>query len=322
MLAYFVRRFLIILPKLLLILILIFAGMELMPGDAFSRTIDPAVYENMTEQQIKAMKESMGIDQPAPIRFIEWIGGMLRGDFGTSLVTGKPVTDSLRERFPATLELAAAALIISTVLGLLAGFVSSIHKNTLVDYSNSFFGLIGISVPTYFFCMMFIIVFAIQMRWFPSGGRMAYGVEGLARLKFLVLPATVLSIEYAAGLMRLTRNTMLDVMNKDYIKTARAKGQEEGKVFLGHVFRNGCAPVVMTLIYRLGLLIGGTAIIEMIFSWPGIGTLILTAISSKDAPVAMAILTLTSAFTLFATFLVDIALALIDPRVRYGKEGQ
>lgn len=321
MFQYFIKRLLALLPKLLAIVIIVFFAMELMPGNAVTRTLGVEAMEMMTPEQIQMQIEAKGLDKPAYIRFFYWFADLCRGDLGYSLSGGAPVASLLKQRLPATMILALCGLLLSTVFGILFGVIASVKKNTPIDYGMTVAGLVGISIPQFFFCLLFMLVFAINLKWLPVGGRVSIeDTSVFGYIKHLILPATCLAINHIAAMQRYTRNSMLDVMGKDYIKTARAKGLKEHVVYMKHCFRNGCAPVVTLLIGRLGILVSGTTIIESVFNYPGMGTLFLSALNTKDTPVAMVILMLTSMAVLVTTFLADIALAALDPRIRFGKE--
>lgn len=321
MFQYFIKRLLALLPKLLAIVIVVFFAMELMPGNAVTRSISPEEMDALTEEQLQILIEAKGLDKPAYIRFFYWLGDLCRGDLGYSLSGGAPVATLLGQRLPATMILALCGLILSTIFGILFGVIASIKKNTPIDYGLTVAGLVGASIPQFFFCLLFLLVFAINLRWLPVGGRISIDDTSIfGYIKHLILPATCLAMGHIPSLMRYTRSSMLDVMGKDYIKTARAKGLKEYVVYMKHCFRNGCAPVVVILIGRLGMLVSGTTIIENIFNYPGMGTLFLSSLNAKDTPVAMIILMMTSMAVLITTFLADMALAALDPRIRFGKE--
>lgn len=321
MLQYFMKRLLVLLPKLLLITLVIFFAMELMPGDVVSRSLDPEQIAGLTAEQLEILREAKGLNDPAIVRYFRWLVGLFQGDFGYSLNSGTPVRVLLAQRLPATLSLAALGLVFSTILGIGFGFVAAIKKNTPLDYSCTAAGILGISIPEFFFGMLFIMVFSITLKWLPASGRVSVDDTSIwGYLKHLIMPSFCLGIALIATLMRYTRSSMLDVMGKDYIKTARAKGLRESVVYTRHCFRNGCAPVMLLLVGRLGMLISGTTIIENVFSYPGMGNLFLGTLTTKDTPVCMTILLLTSSAVLITTFLSDIVLAFLDPRVRFGKE--
>ncbi|WP_317890250.1 ABC transporter permease [Paenibacillus sabuli] len=317
MFKYFTFRFLSIIPMLLLVIVIIFAGLQLTPGDPLAYMIPPEQLGS-ADFDIEAYKKAMGLDAPVYIQFFQWFGDLLQGELGFSLVDGSAISKMLANRLPATLELAFAALAVSSVLGILLGLVSSIRQNSAVDYGNTALGVLGISVPEFFVGIIAIQVFAITLGWLPVSGRIGYGdVTFFDRIDYLVMPALVLGFSLTAALMRYTRGTMLDVLGKDYVKTARSKGLPEWKVITKHAFRNALMPVVLLLVFRLPLLIGGTVIIESVFGWPGMGGMLLDAVSAKDYPVVMICTMLVAFMVLLASFLVDLLTALLDPRVRF-----
>ena len=321
MLKYFVKRFLSIIPKALIISVVIFLGMQMIPVDPLTVSMDPNELAGMTEAQLDQMREEKGLNDPIPVQYVRWLGNLVQGDFGYSLQTGASINSLVASRFPATLELALISVVVGSLLAILMGCISALFRNTPVDYANTALGMLGSSVPDFFFAMGFVLIFAIKLAWFPTSGRMAVGHEGFfERIPYMVLPVISMMIGMVPYLMRLTRNSMLDVMNKDYVKTARAKGLSEPGIFIKHVFRNGCTPVVICLIGRLNMLVAGSMVIETIFSYPGMGMLMVTAITANDMSTAMICLLICSLIVLLTTFLSDVATALLDPRVRFGKE--
>lgn len=322
MLKYFIKRFLSIIPKILVISVLIFIGMQLIPVDPLTISMDPNQLAGMSEAQLEQMREEKGLNDPLPVQYFRWLGGLLQGDFGYSLQSGAPIKDLIVSRFPATLELALSAVVIGSALAILMGCISALFKNTLLDYTNTVLGLIGSSVPDFFFAMGFILIFSIKLGWLPTGGRMAVGKEAFFdRIEYMILPVLCMALAMIPYLMRLTRNSMLDVMNKDYVKTARAKGLSEPAIFVKHVFRNGCTPVIICLIGRLNMLVAGSMVIETVFSYPGMGMLMVSSITANDMSTAMICLFVCALIVLLTTFLSDVVTALLDPRVRFGKEG-
>jgi len=322
MIQYIIKKLLAMLPKLIIVSILVFVGFELIPGDALSRSIEPEVYAQLSEEQKEVLRENMGLNDPAPLRYFAWISNVAKGDLGYSVTNRAPVSEMLKVRLPATIKLAAISLVISTLFGLILGFLAARYQNKWPDYALTTVSLVGISVPTFFFGMIFILVFAIQNAWLPSGGQAGPSdVTFWEKFRYVILPAISLAMVETGSLVRFTRNSMLDVMNKDYIKTGRAKGITELSVYIKHCFRNGCAPVVILLINRIPTLVAGTVTIETVYNYNGIGHLMLTSIQTADAQVAMSILLFCTVAVLIASFLCDVAVALLDPRICLTKEG-
>jgi len=322
MLKYFITRLAAVIPKLLVISLLIFLGLEVLPGDPVIRSISPETYEQMTPAQVETLREALGINDNMAVRYIKWFGRILRGDFGYSISSRSNIGFMLAARLPATLELAAGGLIIATVFGLILGFISAVKQNTPIDYALTAFSMAGVSIPEFFLGMGAILIFAIKLKWFPTGGRLTYGKEALFdRLEFLVLPAVCLGIVLIATLMRFTRNSMLDVLGKDYVKTARSKGLSEIEVNISHGFRNAIIPILVILIFRLPMLVSGTVVIETVFNYPGMGSLMISAVTGADMPVVMIGTMIISGAILISSFLLDILIATLDPRIRYEKRG-
>ena len=268
-------------------------------------------------QKLAEMRELYGLNDPFFLRYLKWLWQLLQGNFGYSITNGVAIKDLLAQLFPATLELSLAALFISTILGSVLGILSALKKGSLGDNLLTVAGMIGVSIPQFFFGMVCIVVFALNLGWLPIGGRTAPGMTGaFAHLKFLILPASVLGISLTAGVMRYARSSMLDTMNKDYIKTARAKGLPEWRVNLVHGFRVSLTPVVVLIGFRLPTLIGGSVVIETIFQWPGIGNAFKTAVTGQNYPLVMMIALFSVLAVLMASFLVDILTAILDPRVK------
>lgn len=316
MLKYFSFRLLSIFPMLLLLTVIIFIGLQLTPGDPLTYMLPPEMLKT-PGPNLEAYRRAMGLDAPFYIQYVRWFVELSKGNLGYSLIDGTSIVKMLAHRLPATFELAFAALIISSVLGIFLGVVAAVKQNSAADYGSTVFGVFGISIPEFFVGIISIQVFAIWLGWLPVGGRMQYGdVTFFDRIEHMIMPATVLGFALTAGLLRYSRGTMLDVLGKEYVKTARSKGLPEWKVITKHAFRNAMIPVLLVLVFRLPMLIGGTVIIESVFGWPGMGKLILDSISSKDYPVVLVSAMLVSFMVLFASFLIDLLTAMLDPRVR------
>ncbi len=316
-LQYVLKKLLLMIPMVLVITFLIYWGLDLTPGDPISYMFSPDQLANIDPQKLAEMRELYGLNDPFFLRYLKWLWQLLQGNFGYSITNGVAIKDLLAQLFPATLELSLAALFISTILGSVLGILSALKKGSLGDNLLTVAGMIGVSIPQFFFGMVCIVVFALNLGWLPIGGRTAPGMTGaFAHLKFLILPASVLGSSLTAGVMRYARSSMLDTMNKDYIKTARAKGLPEWRVNLVHGFRVSLTPVVVLIGFRLPTLIGGSVVIETIFQWPGIGNAFKTAVTGQNYPLVMMIALFSVLAVLMASFLVDILTAILDPRVK------
>ncbi len=317
MLKYIGKKILILIPKLLIISMIVFLGLQFLPGDPITRTVSPEAYQYMTEAQLEALRENLGLNDPLPIQYLHWLGRFLQGDFGYSQASGSNISKMLATRLPYTMELAFWAVAIADIIGIIFGFIAAVRKNKPVDHILTSISVVGISVPEFFFGLIFILYFALKLKWFPTGGRMTPGETGFfSRVKYIVLPAVTLSIALLATLTRYTRGCMLDVLNKDYIKTARSKGLSDFTVNVKHGLRNALPPVLVLLCFRLPMLVSGTVVVETVYNYPAMGSMILDAISSADMTVVMVTTMVVACVTLIASNLVDILTAALDPRVR------
>ncbi|MEG1805950.1 MAG: ABC transporter permease [Clostridia bacterium] len=314
---YIIRKLLTIIPMLLVITFLIFLGVELMPGDVLDFMIPMDELSRMTEAEVVAVRESLGLNKPFIVRFFIWLGGILRGDLGYSMQNNVPVTKLLSNTLPATLELSFAALIISTIIGSILGVLSAVKKGSIGDNIMSVAGMIGVAIPQFLFGLICIILFALKLEWFPVGGRMMPGKEAFfQRIQYLIMPACVLGLSMTAGVMRYSRASMLDSLNKDFVKTARSKGIPEWRVNLVHGLRVAYTPVVVLVGFRLPMLVGGAIVIEEIFQWPGVGILFTNAVRTQDTAVIMSVGLFFVVLVLLSSLLVDVLTAALDPRVQ------
>ena len=314
MLNYILRKLLSMIPMLLIITFLIYVGVELMPGDVIDFLIPMDQLAEMTPEEVDAFRAAKGLDGPMVVRYFNWLKGGCKGDLGYSLQNNMPVGTLMLQKLPATIELSLAALFISTVLGILLGVISAIRKGRLADNLLTVAGMIGVAIPQFLFGVFCIMLFCLKLKWFPVGQR---GTEGLLdELHHLFLPAFVLGISMTAGVMRYSRSSMLDSMNRDYVKTARAKGLPEWKVNLLHGFRVACTPVMVLIGFRLPMLISGSIVIENIFQWPGVGRWFTDSVKSQNTPIIMSVGLFMVLLVLLSSLLVDILTAVLDPRVK------
>jgi peptide/nickel transport system permease protein len=317
MFVYFTRRLLYLIPMLLGISFLIYLGLELTPGDILSYLLPPEAIADLKPEELMAMREALGLNDPFIIRYFYWLGSILQGDFGYSLASGVPISKLVLDRIPATLELSVAALLFSTLFGVILGSISALKRGSLMDNSLTVFGMIGVSIPEFIFGLIALVIFSLQLEWLPVGKRLMPGYDSYwDHMPHLVMPAMVLGLIMTAGVMRYTRSSMLDSLNKEFIRTARSKGVPEWRVNFIHGLRVAMIPVVVLIGFRLPMLIGGTVIIEQVFQWPGVGDLFVNAVRGQNYPLVMMISFLSVTAVLFASFLIDLLTALLDPRVK------
>ncbi|MCW6700559.1 ABC transporter permease [Anaerococcus sp. NML200537] len=312
---YILKKLIQMIPMLVVISFLIFVALQAMPIDPINYLLPPGSARD--PQMIAELRARYGLDDPILIQYGRWIGQVVKGDFGYSIINGQPIKDILAQKLPATVELALAALIISSILGIVLGILSAVNQNGPIDYIARVIGVIGQSIPEFLFGIVLISVFALSLGWFPVGGRNIFGMTSFwDKSKNLVLPALALSIAMIATVLRYTRNSMLGVMNQEYIKTARSKGIPEWKVYLKHAFRNSMGPILVTIMLRIPGLIGGSVVIESVFNWPGIGSTLMGAVTSGDYPIIMVTTLLIATVMLVISFMVDVLSAILDPRIR------
>ena len=314
MLNFTLRKVIGMIPTLIIITFLIYWGIELMPGDVIDFLIPMDQLAEMSAEEVAAFKAAKGLDGPMIVRYLSWLKGVCTGDLGYSLQNNMPVGELMMQKLPATIELSLAALVISTVLGILLGVVSALKKGKLADNVLTVAGMIGVAIPQFLFGIFCIILFCLNLNWFPVGQRGDAGL--LDELHHLFLPAFVLGISQTAGVMRYSRSSMLDSMNRDYVKTARAKGLPEWKVNMFHGFRVACTPVMVLIGFRLPTLISGAIVIENIFQWPGVGRWFTDAIKTQNTPIIMSVGLFMVLMVLLSSLLVDVLTAVLDPRVK------
>lgn len=320
MFKYILKKIIGMIPMLIITTFIIYFLLDLTPGDTISHLMDPESLARLSPEKLEALREAYGLNDGFIVRYFKWLFQLLQGNFGYSSSSGVAVIDIIKETLPATLELSAAALLISTVLGSILGVIGAIKRGTIGDNVLTVAGMIGVSIPQFFFGMVTILIFALNLKWLPAGGRTAPGLVGfMDRIEYLVLPATVLGLSLTAGVMRYARTSMLNTMNKEYIKTARSKGIPEWRVNLIHGFRVSLTPVIVLIGFRLPTLIAGSVVIESIFQWPGIGNIFNTAIRAANYNLIMVIALMFVTMVLIASTLVDILTAILDPRVKLEK---
>lgn len=315
MFSYIIKRLLSLLPMILIITFLIYLGLDLTPGDAVSHLIPPDAMANVSAEQLAALRQQYGLNDPFLLRYFKWLLEILKGNFGFSISSGVKISEIVLRNLSATVELSVAALLISTILGSILGLFSALKKGTLGDSALSIAGMVGVSIPQFFFGLVCILLFVLKWKIFPI--RLLPTQKSFYdQIRLLALPSLVLGISLTAGVMRYTRSSMLDALNKDYIKTARSKGLPEWRVNLVHGFRVALTPVVVLIGFRLPMLIGGSVVIETIFQRQGIGSTFVTAVRGQNYPLVMMIALFSVVAVLLSSFIVDILTAMLDPRVK------
>ncbi len=313
MAGVFLRRLVGALPVLLLVSLITFAMMRLIPGDP-SAAIGGL---SATAEQIAQIRQGLGLDQPFLVQMGKWYFGLLHGDLGNSILLGDDVVRATLQRLPVTIALSAYALAITLVVGLLSGIVAALKQNSVADQLAMVFALFGLSIPSFFLGLLMIILFAVKLGWLPTGGYIPLSQDPIGWLRTSTMPAISLALLQAGLLARITRSTMLEVLRQDYIRTARAKGLPNRLVVGKHALANAMIPITTVLGITISLLISGSVVTETLFSIPGIGQLLTSAVLYRDYPMVQGGLLIVTAFLVFVNILVDMCYALLDPRVRY-----
>src|SRR2546430_15529280 len=312
MLNYLLQRLATIIPTLFFVSILIFGLQQLRPGD-------PAIIlagEDRDPSVVAHLHEKFHLDDPLPVRYLYWAGGVLKGDLGESVRIQKPVLDLISEKLPVTLELALLAIVIALAIGITAGIVSAVAKDTAWDYAANVFALWGLSTPNFWLGIMMILLFSVSLGWLPASGYVSPFIDLKANLAAMIMPAFVLGNAIAAVLMRHTRSAMLQVLNADYVRTARAKGLDERVVVLKHALRNALIPVITLGALEFGTLLSGAVLTEQVFSIPGFGKLIVDAVFNRDYSVVQGVGLFTATAYIGLNLLADLAYFLVNPRLR------
>lgn len=315
---YIQRRLALSVPILLVITALIFALLQITPGDPLDSYVPPD--QPLPEAQREVIRRELGLDQPPVIRYFYWLRETVQGNLGFRAKTPEPVLSAIQRSIGPTLLLMGSAMAIGITVGMVLGVIAALKQYSWLDTLLTVFAFLGVSIPVYLAGLIGLYFFAMKLGWFPAGGFSTPGVDaGIGdRLHHLVLPASIISLNYVASTMRYTRSAMLDVLGQDYVRTARAKGLFEAVVVQRHALRNALLPVVTIIGTYLPALLGGAVFIESIFSWPGMGRLYLDGVESRDYPLIMGLTLVLAVAILVANLLTDLAYALIDPRIRYA----
>ncbi|MCT4619907.1 MAG: glutathione ABC transporter permease GsiC [Marinisporobacter sp.] len=305
MLKYFIRRIISVIPILIVISIFVFLFVHLIPGDP-ARLV---AGEDATSEDVAIIRSELGLDQPLHKQYFTFMGNLFKGDLGKSLKTRKPVTEEIGSRFMPTFTLTLFSMAWAVVFGLIIGVVSATNRNKWPDYLGMIVAVSGISLPSFWLGLMLIQLFSVKLGWFPTGG---YGT-----FAHYILPSMTLGAAVAAVLARFTRSSFLEIMKEDYIRTARAKGLMEKIVVWKHAMRNALIPVITMIGLRFGFLLGGSIVVETVFSWPGLGRLLIDSVNFRDYPVIQSEILLFSLQFIIINLVVDLLYALMNPEIQY-----
>jgi len=313
--TFFIRRGIQSVILLFIVSVVGFGILNLAPGGPMAAySVNPA----LTHEERERIAEQMGLNDPIAVQYWRWASGLAQGDWGTSFRDSQPVTSILGKRMPATFELMFTSMVIAVFLGTAIGTLGAMKKNSIFDYLSTIGAMIALSIPTFWFGLMVIYLFSVKLGWLPSGGRVTIGGSHsiLDRMQHLVAPAIVLALVTVAIWSRYSRSSLIDAMNQDFIRTARAKGLREKAVIVRHAAKNAVLPLITVAGLQLPTLFGGALVTETVFSWPGMGRLFVDSLEYRDYPVLMGILMLTAVMVVIGSFLADVVYAMVDPRIR------
>lgn len=307
------KRLVASLPIVLGASVLVFGIIHLIPGDPVATMLGLEA----DQETINAMREELGLERPLPMQYFAWLGNVLQGDLGRSIQSQQDVLPLVLKKIPATIELTIAALIVSLLIAIPSGIVSALYRNTWIDYAGTLFALFGVSVPSFWLGISLILLVSLRWGLLPPGGYVPFTEAPLANLRYVLLPAISLGMGLAGIVARMTRASMLEVLNKDYIRVSRAKGLSSRIVVLKHALKNALIPIITVVGLQFGTLLGGAVVIETVFAWPGVGKLAVDAILGRDFLVVQGVTFLVAIALIIINLLVDLAYVAVDPRVTY-----
>ena len=316
MTGYLIRRLIAAVPTLFVVSVLVAGLIRLQPGDAIMAQLEEGGL--LDEEDLIRIRAELGIDRPFPVQYWDWINGVVVGDFGNSLENNRDVLTQIGKRSRVSIQLAIMAMSIAIVIAIPLGVISSVKQDSWVDYLSRLFSIGGLSVPDYFIATILLWFLSVKVGWLPEIRYFVPWDEPVKNLQLLMFPALIVGYRLSAISARMTRSTMLEVLRQDYIRTARSKGLNERVVILRHSLRNALIPVVTIMGSQFSFLLGGVVIIEIVFSLPGVGTLLLNAVDTRDYPVVQGVVIMTSIVHIGANLFVDLSYAVIDPRIRYS----
>ncbi len=307
-------KFSVVFIQVLVVATIVFSLIRFMPGDpallvlGTERGADPAA--------VAEMRQTLGLDQPVFAQYTQWISNFAQLDFGQSLFDNTPVKTYIEQRLPNTIELALVSIVLAVLIGIPLGIVAAMKRESFIDLALSSFAAMGVSFPVYVLGTFLVLLFSFQLNWLPASGFVEFSEDPVKHMMRIFLPALTLALGLAASIARMTRSSMLEVLNREYIQTLRAKGLSESKVIFKHALRNAIIPVITVIGLQLGNLIGGTVLIEYLFNWPGMSTLLVNSIAVRDYPLIQGCIVVMATFFILVNMLVDILYGVMDPRTR------
>jgi peptide/nickel transport system permease protein len=315
--TFIIRRLLLSILIILLVTIIVFLAMRLLPGDPILMLVTASQAESATQEQIDSLRKEFGLDKPIVIQYVNWLGGVCRGDLGKSILQRAPVANEILRRLPITLHIGLLALVLSIVIGIPAGVICAVRRGTWLDTIVTFLTNLGITIPNFWLGIIFIYLFAVTLNWLPVQGYISPFTDFWKNTRQIIMPVVCLCVFPIASVARQTRSSMLDVMHQDYIRTAWSKGVDEKLIVLRHGLKNALIPVVTLMGMSFSMIIGGAVIIETVFNVPGMGRLAVASVLNQDYPYVQGITLIIASMVVLSNLLVDIINSWLDPKVRY-----
>jgi len=316
--TYIIRRVIQMILVLLIVTVIVFLMVRLLPGDPILMYLTASDLEEITQEQVDVIRHDLGLDRPLLVQYFDWIGNVVTGDFGTSIIHRGKVGDDIKRRLPITLHLGGLAFIISIIVGIPMGVIAAVRRGTWLDSILTSLGNLGITIPVFWLGILLIYAFGLKLDWLPVFGYTSPFKDFGLNTQQIILPVFCLAVPPIASAVRLTRSSMLEVMRQDYIRTAWSKGLREQAVIMRHALKNGLIPVVTLKGISLATIVGGSVLVETVFSIPGMGRLAVEGLFSQDYSVVQAVILVVGTFVLFINLLIDLSYGWLDPRVRYG----
>lgn len=311
---YIIRRLIQAGIMIYIVATLVSVFIYLIPGDPAYVILGE---ERATQDRVDAIREDLGLNRPIYVQYVDWLGGVVQGDLGKSLISGRPIATDLKLRIPRTFELGGAAVLISVIVGIPLGVVAARYRNKLPDVLSTTFAILGLSVPVFVVGPILVLLVSVKTDLLPASGYVPFAEDPVEHLKRLALPAVTLGILSSATIIRMTRSSVLEVLGEDYVRSARSKGLNERKVLFTHALRNALIPVVTIIGLQMGTLLGSSVLVEYIFNWPGVSTYLIDGINRRDYPIVQAVILVIAVTFILLNLLTDLIYAWIDPRIKY-----
>ncbi len=317
MLNSIIRKVVLTIPLLLLVSIIMFTVINMLPGNAAMVMLSDI---GGSVEQLDALEEELGLDQPVYVRYFQWLNGFVHGNLGESYLTSQPVIKRIQERLPVTLELIGISIGLAVLIGIPTGIICAVKRNKPIDYVLSTLTMVGVGIPQFWLGILLILLLSVNLHWLPASGFVRFSVDAAKNIQIMIMPSVTLALSLAAPIARQTRSAMLDTLNQDYILTAKAKGQRGSVIYMVHALRNALVPVITAITSQINSMIGGVFVIETLFLLPGMGKSMVDAIYQRDYPIVMGVAMIVVTCIVLINLLTDIIYIFIDPRISLSKK--